>query len=200
MEKKEYTQETFKLTSQLVDWNLDFYTIWNYRRILLQEFILKGLDTDEQQQVYNKELMLFLQLIKKNPKSYWMWNHRIWCLQNMPKPNWQAELGLVDKMLTMDARNCRFYYIKTTMHNTNFHISLVHGWDYRRFVVGHLRNNASSPEELANIVQGEYKFTTQKINQSFSNYSAWHQRSKLLPEIVESMTTEEKNQVALNGK
>ncbi|KAL7316697.1 Rab geranylgeranyltransferase [Mucor circinelloides] len=180
MKNKEYNQDTFRLTSQLVEWNLDYYTIWNYRRILLQEFVLKGLNADEQQKVYNKELMLFLQLIKKNPKSYWMWNHRIWCLQNMPKPDWQAELGLVEKMLTMDARN-------------------FHGWDYRRFVVGHLRKNASNdPEALAHIVQQEYKFTTQKINQSFSNYSAWHQRSKLLPEIVASMTAEEKNQVALD--
>ncbi|GAN09373.1 rab geranylgeranyltransferase alpha subunit [Mucor ambiguus] len=180
MKNKEYNQDTFKLTSQLVEWNLDYYTIWNYRRILLQELVLKELDAEEQQKVYNKELILFLQLIKKNPKSYWMWNHRIWCLQNMPKPDWQQELGLVEKMLTMDARN-------------------FHGWDYRRFVVGHLRREASNdPEALAHIVQQEYKFTTQKINQSFSNYSAWHQRSKLLPEIVASMTAEEKNQVALN--
>ncbi|KAL9556249.1 hypothetical protein MBANPS3_001974 [Mucor bainieri] len=180
MKNKEYNQDTFRMTSQLVEWNLDYYTIWNYRRILLQEFVLKGLDAEEQQKVYNKELTLFLQLIRKNPKSYWMWNHRIWCLQHMPKPDWQAELGLVEKMLTMDARN-------------------FHGWDYRRFVVGHLRANASNdPEALAHIVQQEYKFTTQKINQSFSNYSAWHQRSKLLPEIVAAMTAEEKNQVALN--
>ncbi|CEP08722.1 hypothetical protein [Parasitella parasitica] len=179
MDNKDYSQDTFKLTTQLVDWNLDFYTIWNYRRIILQESILKNLDADEQQKVYNQELMLFLQLIKKNPKSYWMWNHRIWCLQNMPKPDWHAELGLVDKMLAMDARN-------------------FHGWDYRRLVVGHLRAEASSdPEALARIVQQEYDFTTQKINQSFSNYSAWHQRSKLLPEIVVSMTTDERNRVAL---
>lgn len=110
MKNREYNQNTFKLTSQLVEWNLDYYTIWNYRRILLQECVLKGLDAEEQQKLYNKELMLFLQLIKKNPKSYWMWNHRIWCLQNMPKPDWQAELGLVEKMLTMDARNCKVHY------------------------------------------------------------------------------------------
>lgn len=86
-------------------------------------------------------------------------------------------------------------------HVDDTHCNVVHGWDYRRFVVGHLRKNASDdPEALAHIVQQEYKFTTQKINQSFSNYSAWHQRSKLLPEIVASMTVEEKNQVALDGE
>jgi 23S rRNA maturation mini-RNase III len=46
----------------------------------------------------------------------------------------------------------------------------------------------------------EYNFTTKKINQSFSNYSSWHQRSKLLPEIVVPKKTEEKNEIARRGK
>jgi geranylgeranyl transferase type-2 subunit alpha len=107
MTNKEFSDETFGLTTQIVQWNPDFYTIWNYRRVLLLEHVLKDLDEESQQKIYIKELMLFLQLIKINPKSYWLWNHRIWCLQHMPKPDWQAELGLVDKMLTMDARNCK---------------------------------------------------------------------------------------------
>ncbi|KAI9484081.1 MAG: hypothetical protein EXX96DRAFT_477207 [Benjaminiella poitrasii] len=79
-------------------------------------------------------------------------------------------------MLIMDARN-------------------FHGWNYRRYVVNHLRKNS---DEIPKIVKDEYEFTTRKINQSFSNYSAWHQRSKLLPEIVATMSSEEKNQVAID--
>jgi geranylgeranyl transferase type-2 subunit alpha len=78
---------------------------------------------------------------------------------------------------------------------TYLYPTLVHGWDYRRFVVSHLRKNKS---QLAKIVQDEYDFTTRKINQSFSNYSAWHQRSKLLPEIVANMSEQERNTVAIN--
>ena len=46
----------------------------------------------------------------------------------------------------------------------------VHGWRYRRFVTANLQR--VDEEELA--------FTEQKINENFSNYSAWHQRSLLL--------------------
>ncbi|KAI8369858.1 hypothetical protein EDC96DRAFT_440570 [Choanephora cucurbitarum] len=82
-------------------------------------------------------------------------------------------------MLTYDARN-------------------FHGWNYRRYVVSHLRKQAKDEHELTAIIKNEYEFTTRKINQSFSNYSAWHQRSKLLPEIVMDMTEEERNQVAIH--
>ncbi|KAI8384049.1 hypothetical protein BD560DRAFT_384788 [Blakeslea trispora] len=179
MNNKEYDDEAFSLTTQIVQWNPDHYTIWNYRRTVLLEHVLKQLDQEETQKTYQKELLLFMQLIRINPKSYWLWNHRFWCLQHMPKPDWKAELALVEKMLTLDARN-------------------FHGWNYRRYVVSHLRKQAKDETEIADLVKYEYEFTTRKINQSFSNYSAWHQRSKLLPEIVIEMTEKERNEVATN--
>lgn len=66
--------------------------------------------TKVNQKVYLQELDLFMQLIRINPKSYWLWNHRCWCLESMPQPSWTGELKLVDKMLTMDERNCKLKY------------------------------------------------------------------------------------------
>lgn len=105
MENTQYDAETFSLTTKILQWNPDYYTIWNYRRILILDQIKN--EPEKEKKLYQHELVFFLQLIKINPKSYWLWNHRIWSLQNMPNPDWDAELGLVDKMLTMDARNCK---------------------------------------------------------------------------------------------
>lgn len=56
--------------------------------------------------------------LKQHPKVYWIWNHRRWCLENVPdcptdgdphawrQANWNKELFVVEKMLDADARNC----------------------------------------------------------------------------------------------
>lgn len=54
-----------------------------------------------------------------------------------------------------------------------------HGWNYRRFVAGLA---ATPPEE-------ELAFTTAKVNVNFSNYSAWHARTSLLPKVHAAQPT-----------
>lgn len=58
--------------------------------------------------------------LKIRPKVYWIWNHRLWCLENVPdgppdegtdvqgwkNAHWAKELFVVEKMLDSDARNC----------------------------------------------------------------------------------------------
>ena len=55
------------------------------------------------------------------------------------------------------------------------HPALVLAWDYRRYVVGSMPSRRSDKAELA--------YTTKKIEANFSNFSAWHQRTKVLSSL-----------------
>ena len=116
-----------------------------------------------------EDLQFLIPLLKQFPKCYWIWNHRSWLLATATKhlpantavELWQAELGLVGKMLALDSRN-------------------FHGWSYRREVVKRI-------EELSgkSLVEKEFEYTTKMIQTNLSNFSAWHNRSQLIPRLLE---------------
>lgn len=82
---------------------------------------------------------------------------RRWVMQRAPLPPWKEEL-----------ENCNFFLKKD---ERNFHC-----WDYRRWVV---KNSTHESAEAA----AEFAYTLSKISDQFSNYSAWHYRSTLLPKV-----------------
>lgn len=148
-----YDQEVLNLSANLLNGNPDIITLWNYRREIF--LILKNqFEADDYQKLLEKDLSLTENCLRVNPKSYGSWHHRIWVLDNLPSPDWKQELVLCTKYLKLDERN-------------------FHCWDYRRTVA-----------ERSNVPNSsEYQFTLDKIETNFSNYSAWHLRSKLLPKI-----------------
>lgn len=103
---------------------------------------------------------------------------------------WNGELVLVGKMLGRDSRN-------------------FHGWDYRRFVIQELRRlqetaragqqeaetpatadtaSAKSTQDgtaSETITESEFAYTTKMIKSNLSNFSAWHNRSKLIPQLLD---------------
>ena len=62
-----------------------------------------------------------------------------------------------------------------------------------------MRQEAIDENNIEKIAQSEYDFTTKKINESFSNFSAWYQRTRLLPEIVQKLPEQERNSIAKDG-
>lgn len=70
-------------------------------------------------QLIQDDLELTAHALRVHPKVYWIWNHRKWCLINLPEDEqvqdpqkrkeakWWMEMKLVDKMLELDPRNCR---------------------------------------------------------------------------------------------
>lgn len=102
-------------------------------------------------EILNDELYLTEKCLQVNPKSYSAWYHRNWILDNIdPSADWNKELSLCTKYLKMDERN-------------------FHCWDYRQIVA----SKCHEPHE------NELQFTMKMIETNFSNYSAWHYRSKL---------------------
>ncbi len=128
--------------------------------------IVKGLITDD--------LTFLLPLLRKFPKCYWIWNYRLWLLEQssrlLPSTEahelWGQELMLVGKMLSLDSRNFM-------------------GWGYRRTVIAALESPNLSPKEPApSMTEQEFEYTTKMIKSNLSNFSAWHNRSKLIPRLL----------------
>ncbi|CAB3980814.1 Geranylgeranyl transferase type-2 subunit alpha [Paramuricea clavata] len=149
----ELDEEALNLTGQLLIVNPDFYSLWNYRREVLQHFKNER-ETTQLKEFCVKELSFLESCLPVNPKSYSIWHHRSWIMLFMPEPDWKKELHLCNVYLSYDERN-------------------FHCWDYRRFVAKHAQVSAKE----------EFEFTSNKIKENFSNYSSWHYRSKLLPKI-----------------
>ena len=163
-----------KLTSGVLMANPDISTLWNIRKQILNEIID---DNDTKDIILRKELDLTVQCLQNNPKSYGAWHHRCWSMLHMFKPHWDYELSLCNKYLSLDERN-------------------FHCWDYRRFVVKHWK----IPEDLdpkVSKVDLELEYSMERINVNFSNYSAWHYRSKLLPMLGNDKISEEKRREEL---
>jgi geranylgeranyl transferase type-2 subunit alpha len=186
---KEYNPEVLGLTTKLLNENPEYYTIWNYRRRLLQALLddssPESDPTPVQPQQHAKEyvqseLNLTFALLRKFPKCYWIWNHRNWILAESElkltsedaRKLWLGELQLVGKMLNTDSRN-------------------FHAWSYRRIVVEQLRrmqpsvtNEGTGIAETRSLTETEFEFTTKMIKSNLSNFSAGHYRSKLIPGLL----------------
>ncbi|ESK88315.1 rab-protein geranylgeranyltransferase [Moniliophthora roreri MCA 2997] len=181
---KECSKESLDLTTRLLGENVEFYTIWNYRRNILLHGIFPASTPAEINDLLLEDLSMTTTFLKMHPKIYWIWNHRRWCLENVPdgpgtigddqigwkKASWNKELLVVEKMLDADPRN-------------------FHAWSYRRYILAGMPIPRSEISELA--------YTTKKIESSFSNFSAWHQRSKVLSSLwAQGMLGEEQSKEA----
>lgn len=148
-----YDEESLVACERALGINPEMNTLWNFRREILAVMHPEGRD-DARRKPCEREFRLTQECLGLNPKSYPVWHHRQWVME-WGGCAWQhpIDLKLTAKLLMMDDRN-------------------FHCWTYRRFVA----TVAKVPAEA------ELKLTSDKVNANFSNYSAWHYRSKLLPQ------------------
>lgn len=193
VENRDFTPALLQKTADLLKRNPEYYTIWNHRRRIYQnefndlsEQVRTEKITDEERQsqvldILQLDLQFLFPLLLKFPKCYWIWNHRLWLLDQssllLPRAKsrtlWSDELGLVGKMLARDSRN-------------------FHGWSYRRIVVA----NLEALDETS-LAKSELDYTTKMISANLSNFSAWHNRSKLIIRTLEEQAADASERKAL---
>lgn len=61
----------------------------------------------------------------------------------------------------------------------------VHSWDYRRYLLTAMATLPPSDKRPNPTTSSELAYTTRKISANFSNFSAWHYRTKLLQKLWE---------------
>ncbi|KAL4872946.1 hypothetical protein BDV12DRAFT_161032 [Aspergillus spectabilis] len=190
---RQYTPETLQKLSELLKKNPEYYTAWNDRRRVLQHEISQVVSEGSKETSENQitvliktDLQFLIPLLRSFPKCYWIWNYRLWLLDEakrllttaIARKVWQEELGLVGKMLSLDSRN-------------------FHGWGYRRVVVETLESLSSPEENDQSLPQAEFKYAKKMIGTNLSNFSAWHYRTKLIQRLLSdrSASDEERKQM-----
>ncbi|XP_068642271.1 geranylgeranyl transferase type-2 subunit alpha 1-like [Aristolochia californica] len=153
-QNKIYDKQALDISSKLLEINPEIYTAWNYRKLVVENRLQPLTDSDSIKAILDEELKVVESSLRRNPKCYGAWHHRKWVLSK-GFSSINNEFLLLDKLLKLDSRN-------------------FHGWNYRRFVAA--LKNVPAEEEL--------KFTTEKIDANFSNYSAWHNRCVLLSNLL----------------
>lgn len=176
-----YNQESFDLTTKLLNLNPELYTIWNFRRDILTNFTFKQINNDDEDndkltmKIIEDDLSFTVEQLYKFPKCYWIWDHRKWLLKLNNLTNLKNELKLIHVFFQSDSRN-------------------YHVWQYRRYIIELIINrlmSTASPksgeiidEKISLINFNEFLFTTSMINKDISNYSAWHNRSQLIEKLM----------------
>lgn len=128
------------------------------------------------------ELMLTLGLLREFPKVYWIWNHRTWALETLSGTfteqqaegrlwEWNNELKMVESLLKLDSRN-------------------FHAWGYRRqlLTLMNYKDSRDTVKTFPHVLSRdqllkEKTSTLHFIENNFSNFSAWHQRTKILSQL-----------------
>lgn len=210
-------QRQMTLTEKMLLVNPDPLYLWNIRRRVFESTMQQEGSNDDGGASLSNELGLTQAALENNPKAYGAWLHRKWVLSSSLFVS--ASSSADDATLLQNELQLTHVFLQKDERN-------FHGWNYRRFIVSLLLGDPSDGETEQNnapafsslqivvsshkqvrppvssecrhkILQAEWDFTQQKIQDNFSNYSAIHYRTQLFPwklqttSDVEKLLTEE---------
>ncbi len=168
--EKKYEEKTMTFLMKAAKLLSDFPTLWNIRKILIEQFIEKS-NEEEIYQFFLKEINNLFPIMKSDPKSYILWYHRIWCLIKIIEIEIKRNIPLDKSILMGEISLCNKFFLAD---DRNFHC-----WNYRVQILTLICNYYNNTFDK--FIEKELEFTLEKVKKNFSNFSAWNYRTKLIP-------------------
>lgn len=228
-DESDYSAEALRLTTLLLADNPEYYSIWNYRRQILDSVFNTAILGEPEEHLVDlpaafscpavkcsltpiqlevslllkEDLQFLLPLQHASPKTYWMWNHRLWLLNCASKylpiryaiHFWQDELDLATKMLGRDDRNFHGWgyrrQVTSTLEELCWKLSLAvpkaendNMHDNGDTIVHEREHNIETRSQLA-MAKAEIDYSNTMVRTNLSNYSAWHHRLQQMRKILD---------------
>jgi len=182
-------QIELKVTTQCLERNPKAYGIWLHRKWTLQHYLRKYCSQHDESNSINilqYELHLCKEFLNLDERNFHCWNYRRFVVSVMGVLEQSKRCGDVSmKNLIIDGSwEWLQKDMDTLIDSVVMGPQMVHPTINQSFALSSISTN-SSGSKISPILRTEWEYTTLKIQANFSNYSAFHYRSKLLPLLVQ---------------
>lgn len=179
------------------------YAVWHYRKWCIQQHVLMMLPfvkssttSDMVLQLLQQELHLCNLLLQKDERNFHCWSYRRYIVScfifysesssssNKPSTTTGTSMTGEWKLPDIDNEDNNVWMgAQITIRNVSVQLPITVSTDEPHRYTG--TTATTTYNTIGSILQLEWEFTTTKIYENFSNFSAFHYRSKLLPLMIQ---------------